>query len=348
MHSKQDIGIKKTITNFLNYQNQSLPVILLVLIIVSLALTVYFAKDDLFQNLNVHGVENLKPQYQIIQTPTDRTVKANHKTEKAQARFQNTANWNKYVNKWYGFSLNYPEKYQKPVIVKKNNAKLQHLARYRFKPDSADQDSSQGFDVIVYSQKSIGKIENSDEIWYKQSYLNTQKQQDKTTITPTPVATQAQNSSQQIDKSKNCNLKNNLTELDLTNSDYQAYEINITRDHPCYRSAYFFSLTRGKYVYHIVPLLNNSQTESTSLKKDLIKESPEIYQVLNRFQFIKIQRPKPKPKAPKPHGAKKVNGKYVCAKKNDKPSKSKKNPDGHMDMQCCLDPDEIPNPWCTY
>jgi hypothetical protein len=46
--------------------------------------------------------------------------------------------------------------------------------------------------------------------------------------------------------------------------------------------------------------------------------------------------------------AKKVDGVYVCAEKNDKPRKSPKNKKGHIDRQCCLDPDEIPNPWCAY
>lgn len=43
-------------------------------------------------------------------------------------------------------------------------------------------------------------------------------------------------------------------------------------------------------------------------------------------------------------------GRKVCEKKNDKPGKSKENNKGkiHMDMECCLDPDEIPNPHCYY
>lgn len=43
-----------------------------------------------------------------------------------------------------------------------------------------------------------------------------------------------------------------------------------------------------------------------------------------------------------------INGKGVCGKKNDKGKKSSKNPKGHIDRQCCLDPDEIPNPRCLY
>lgn len=52
--------------------------------------------------------------------------------------------------------------------------------------------------------------------------------------------------------------------------------------------------------------------------------------------------------APLPVSAKKVNGQWVCANKNDKPGKSDKNKRAHIDRQCCLDPDEVPNPHCTY
>lgn len=43
-----------------------------------------------------------------------------------------------------------------------------------------------------------------------------------------------------------------------------------------------------------------------------------------------------------------VNGKNVCGKNNDHPRKSKSNPRGHIDSECCLDPDETPNSLCYY
>ncbi len=52
-----------------------------------------------------------------------------------------------------------------------------------------------------------------------------------------------------------------------------------------------------------------------------------------------------------PVGAKIVNGKYVCKKTHKEyVGKSKKNNKRyyHLDRECCLDPDEYPNPWCTY
>lgn len=52
--------------------------------------------------------------------------------------------------------------------------------------------------------------------------------------------------------------------------------------------------------------------------------------------------------APYPSSYKKSDGRLVCAKKNDHPEKSKKNKKKHMDMECCLDPGEIPNPHCYY
>jgi len=66
---------------------------------------------------------------------------------------------------------------------------------------------------------------------------------------------------------------------------------------------------------------------------------------------VKPAPPKPKHAAAMiPIGAKVVNGRYVCKKKHDYVGKSKRNNKGylHLDMECCLDPDEYPNPWCTY
>ncbi len=52
--------------------------------------------------------------------------------------------------------------------------------------------------------------------------------------------------------------------------------------------------------------------------------------------------------SPLPVSAKKVNGRYVCSKKSDIGRKSQNNKRAHIDRQCCLDPDEVPNPHCTY
>lgn len=52
--------------------------------------------------------------------------------------------------------------------------------------------------------------------------------------------------------------------------------------------------------------------------------------------------------APAPYIYKTENGRKVCGTKNDHPKKSDKGKGRHMDMECCLDPDEYPNPHCYY
>ncbi len=81
--------------------------------------------------------------------------------------------------------------------------------------------------------------------------------------------------------------------------------------------------------------------------------TPDKLKLLKTFNYT--FRPTPqiildRARARKPVGAKVVNGRYVCKKDHDYVGKSKKRNKGylHLDMECCLDPDEYPNPWCTY
>ncbi|MEI6650784.1 MAG: hypothetical protein WCL23_05135 [Candidatus Moraniibacteriota bacterium] len=61
-----------------------------------------------------------------------------------------------------------------------------------------------------------------------------------------------------------------------------------------------------------------------------------------------IRFARPVRSAPYPNTYAVVNGRLVCEKSNDHPSESDTHEKGHMDMECCLDPDEVPNPHCTY
>ncbi|MBU2025981.1 hypothetical protein KJ912_04595, partial [Patescibacteria group bacterium] len=144
----------------------------------------------------------------------------------------------------------------------------------------------------------------------------------------------------------------------LTKSpDYPAEEIYIPSGDHCYEAGLFYSLQRGNYRYNISPIYTEEYAASNNLKKQTAEIFGEFFTVALNFRLIDISRPKPKPKlkpkpktpsAPMPVSAKKSNGKLICAKKNDKPRKSKQNKGKHMDMECCLDPDEYPNPHCTY
>jgi len=110
-------------------------------------------------------------------------------------------------------------------------------------------------------------------------------------------------------------------------------------------------------LYDIIPVAKDGAEAPENFEQDVSKNFPEYKEVVSSLKFIPISRPaakkaapaKPRITAPRPVSAKVVNGQLVCAKKNDKPGKSQNgNKPGHMDMECCLDPDEKPNPWCTY
>jgi hypothetical protein len=110
--------------------------------------------------------------------------------------------------------------------------------------------------------------------------------------------------------------------------------------------------------YFILPnILTDSQnnfiyaTIGSKLRKLSIDTLGNIHLYKTIDYTYRPAPPKPKrPRARIPGGAKKVNGKYVCGKKHGYVGKSKSNNKGylHLDLECCLDPDEYPNPWCTY
>ena len=81
--------------------------------------------------------------------------------------------------------------------------------------------------------------------------------------------------------------------------------------------------------------------EEMAKEKRRLDEKEVKKEALKNKKAVRIRAPAPYVFAVK-------NGRMVCNRKNDHPSKSKENKKGHMDMECCLDPDEIPNPHCYY
>lgn len=139
------------------------------------------------------------------------------------------------------------------------------------------------------------------------------------------------------------------------NSDAKALKYNFsqniqTENDGCLVEDSFSVTKNGEYIYEIIPVLPKYSIFEKN--KDVLVNCnlEEIIASIDSFRAINIVRPKPKPviTAPYPLTYKVVNGKLVCAKENDKPRKSKKDKGHHLDMECCLDPDEDPNPWCTY
>lgn len=240
----------------------------------------------------------------------------------------NTDDWVDYKNNWYGFSVKYPKEWPQPRILKgtfKDNWEQKFLFR---KKERVLEDSFSGFDVVIYNVSKVKQLYKTDEF-------------------------KAVDNLPENGSNSNCTLiDGHLTE----NSQFPADEVYIPAGDECYKSALFFTLTREKYIYNLVPIAVDraSDIELTKTKTDLMIDFPEFFASAKCMQLIdivkpKVEKPKPKITAPRPVAAvKNSKGQLVCAKKNDKPHKSKQNKGHHLDMECCLDPDEDPNPWCTY
>ena len=99
----------------------------------------------------------------------------------------------------------------------------------------------------------------------------------------------------------------------------------------------------------VVPIPELKPVPKPVVKKPVVVKPRVIAKpCINDSKLKPNQRCVPKLEKYMPNSFKRKNGQFVCSKKNDHPRMSKKYSGTHVDMQCCLDPDEIPNPWCTY
>jgi hypothetical protein len=143
-------------------------------------------------------------------------------------------------------------------------------------------------------------------------------------------------------------------EMSLGEQDNKIEKISVVRGNACFEPIYFFSIKKSGFMYDILPVARDGVETPGDPEMDADKNFPEYKEAVASFKAIPVSRPKtvvsrPQIKAPRPVSARVVGGKLVCAKKNDHPGKSQNgNKRGHMDMECCLDPDETPNPWCDY
>lgn len=201
-------------------------------------------------------------------------------------------------------------KYPKEWGIPKEEKPADAKLAYEHKIQFVGGDKADGFSVFVYN--SSKKSETAPE---ENPYPNLRK------LTTSELASGTiKNSS----TGENCS----ATEV-----------VNIRKSYYLER-VYFKNLNKGKFTYSLVA--NNI--------------SPENYYIFSTFKFKEAVAAKPRTNTPRrisgrmPADYKIIGGRLVCSKSNDKPGKSKKNNKGkiHMDMECCLDPDEIPNPNCYY
>lgn len=260
----------------------------------------------------------------FVQIPEALAEKESYQEIKNVQETTNIDNWKSYQSRWYGFELKYPETWAIPVgQVTDQNSKWEYRYQFR-KKDFSESSPFRGFDLVVYNLSKIKELSNTEE----------------------------------FPSIKNENLKaegkcSNIQGHIIETGDYPAEEIYVGPNDDCYNSTLFFTLIKGNYIYNLVPVFKEGSMTSGDLNVEMIDNFPEFFSVASTLSMIDIVRPKPippKPKitAPLPVSFKIVDGKRVCAKKNDKPKKSKKTKKKHLDMECCLDPDEYPNPHCHY
>lgn len=241
-----------------------------------------------------------------------------------QSRIDTSA-WTPYQNTWYGFTLKYPNDWLDPV-VKRTVAGAMWEQKVQFRPRQTIEDNPfEGFDVVMYNVAKVKELSATDEFPKLQS--------------------------EELKTESECALiDGHLSEF----GDYPAEQIYIPTGDACFDATLFFTNTRDAYIYNLTPKLKEGAGLAGDPAHEIKSHIPEFFSVVSTFELIDIVRPKPVPPKPKitapyPVSYKRdANGNRVCAKKNDKPHKSKKGKGKHLDMECCLDPDEYPNPWCTY
>lgn len=231
-----------------------------------------------------------------------------------------SSNWEAYSNKWYGFKLKYPSGWENPGDSRPSkNSKWEYKYEFRKKKEGNSEIYS-GFDVVAYDLK---KVEQG--------------------ISETETITNAT----KVDDDDLClSVDSFLAE----NGFFSAKMVNIPSGEDCYHPTFFYTVQSEKYLFNIIPIGSRSEFKFGDVSDAVLVNFPEFYIISNTFELIDIERPKPKPviTAPYPVAYKKQGGRLVCSKDNDKPAKSKQGKGIHLDMECCLDPDEIPNPHCYY
>lgn len=238
---------------------------------------------------------------------------------------QEMESWKTYKNTAYSFILKYPSDWPEPVVIKPEDGQ-KYKYKVSFRNGAANEENQKGFDVAIYkllSLKSGTQPTYSDSLVLKETAA---------------------------EDYGNCN---GIEGTNVGPNEYPALAIKVLKDDPCFSEAYFLSLRKGLYVYDIVPIPEGGISYPGYDGEQKTKGTlPEFEKTVSTFSFIKTMGARTvavrRISAPLPTGkTKRTGGKRVCAKSNGgHPEKSGKGK--HMDEDCCMDPDETPNPWCAY
>lgn len=240
-----------------------------------------------------------------------------------------TLAWKTYQDKITGFSVKYPDYWPDPK-VSRAGGKVEYLEKVVFDNGfGTEAKRFKGFEVYVYDAEKISGPVESDNLMPKN---------------PENL------------KANDCD-KSEFSEATLGEGAYPAQEVEVESGDRCFMEAYFFSVNRGKYFYNIVPLAPETDSPLGEGKKiDVITNFPKFFEILSTFvvPLEEVQIEEEKEVIQKNIVEKKVQPRRVlqslgrCSHKNDHPRKSRTKKHRHMDEDCCMDPDEWPNPRCQY
>lgn len=238
-----------------------------------------------------------------------------------------TTGWDTYRNQYYGFEIKHPDSWTSMSFKTATTKTARYETVYKFRKDqSGENDPYVGFDVAVYPVKKAASVADTNDV---------QKKSDASEDT------------------SSCQPSQDMT-LGEENNVFQ--KVNVKKDNVCFEPAYFFSIKKDNYLYDIVPVAKEGAEMPANPEQDVAKNFPEYKQAVASFKNIAISRPlnvskatsRPAVKARRLSGGKVIGGRIVCASKHDKPRKSRQGKGHHMDEDCCIDPDESPNPLCSY
>ncbi len=316
---KDPSGIKKKSTKPFLYTTGYLGVGLM---LISVSMVAYFAvalggeKSQLRTQIDsLEGAEpgtyqELSRNFSLLPEKED----AGQSQDRALEIDLDTTKWKTYKNTRYLFQMRYPHYWEDPQVEE------------RFIPGEEYQ-----FKLSFTRQDPDGKTTGVDVLVYPFAYFEVE---DTSPVTEKEFVTK---------EGVHCPPINE--EVTIGQADYSAKKVLI-KENKCYDEAYFFSAHRNGYLYNFVPVPRDGYNyPGYDGEIETRWDIPEFEKMLETVKFL--PKPKPKPTAKKPVSAKKVGDKYVCAG-DDATKWSLQNPPGHLDTQCCLDPDETPNPWCSY
>ena len=238
-----------------------------------------------------------------------------------------TLSWKTHKEDLTGFTVKYFNFWSDPV-VKKPSSDTKYLRKITFDNGLDPSDEKyKGFDVLIYDAKRY----------------------------PGPVGTGSLVEKSTTSADDTCD-KAEFDSATVGEEDYPAQEVNILSKNRCFQEAFFYSVTKGNYTYNIVPLIGPvSNPIADGKKADVISAFPKFFEILSTITLPQIEVKEIEQRSAvrraiytpevKPHRV--LITKAMCAHKNDHPRKSKTK-GHHMDEDCCMDPDESPNPRCQY